>query len=531
MSSAVPTHAPIAIMATRTRAVRGQAPRAQTAQHAQTAQQAQPADEGRGARAPRGARGARGAGAGRGAQKAAAAPRTPRKTAAAARRKRKAGSATAPSVGETTFGETTFGAPCKTAQPPCPRIECSVCETVLRQPQLYTQPALAAMLLARAAQAEPEVQAKAEGQAEDKAESKASAEVKALAEVKVEAEVKALAEARAGVLTECACGETTSVCFECLALHMRSSRTATSACMCCKEALGEPEARFVLVAVSPKGLSDADESLLALIGRQAAMRAAAMRTNCPCHGIPMVRRSQRYFVPDQERATLRQLSECAKAHPVACVQCFSDCRKDEDCRCRRGTWRANPYYREPGGSVRTRRNDEITPAMAVAFINRLLDEPAAHVECLCGTLLFKTVDCHEVACKCGADVCVACGRAEYRTGTDSALRGHYSKDNADGSAPCLMFAHDYSVRFGGAYLNISCPCHSSEGDHPTSTQPACHGLNHDCTDPDHQQWRECYNGNRRVVHARRFLGYLSGSAAYQAACSAYLRHPQRMSFE
>jgi hypothetical protein len=301
--------------------------------------------------------------------------------------------------------------------------------------------------------------------------------------------------------------------------------------MRCKEALGEPEARFVLASVSPAGLSEADESLLALIGRQVATRAAAMRVDCPCHGVPMVRVSQRYFMPDGARVTPAQLAQCADEHPVACARCFSDCAQGTDCRCRRGRWRVNPFYRQPGGSLRTLRNDEITPAMAVAFIHHLLDEPAAHVECLCGTLLLKTVDCHEVACKCGADVCVACGRAEYRTGTESALVGHYSKFNEDGFAPCPMFERYYSVRFGGARLDMDCPCRSSEGDHPNSDGPACHGLQHDCTDPDHRQWRECYNGNRRVMHARRFVAHLMSSSAYQAACAAYLNHPQRLSFE
>ena len=330
------------------------------------------------------------------------------------------------------------------------------------------------------------------------------------------------------MLTACGCGSSVIVCLPCLVAHIRTSRSSTSACMDCSRQFGNDIAHAML-SFETGHLCRSDEHVMAQLAVRSAMQSANTRTVCPCHGTPMVRK-EFYFVPDADAAASAQLkrgpetggSKATITHAPLCASCLQPCSLVDKCECTQPEYQENPFFRRADGACRLARNNEITPADAVGFIQRLWDMPTGPVECVCGTMVYRTVDCHETACHCGFHVCFACGYAGFDTGVGSTLSHHYY-----GAGACPMFPLEFRVRAKGKHLTERYPCRSFDGMYmATKNGPVCHGYNFDCTDPTHRPWLDVYDGNRRAAQGEGFVRHLKGTAAYAAAAKALASQPE-----
>jgi hypothetical protein len=174
---------------------------------------------------------------------------------------------------------------------------------------------------------------------------------------------------------------------------------------------------------------------------------------------------------------------------------------------------------------RLRRNDELGPADVRTFLANLWEMPAGPVQCVCGTFLLRTVDCHQTACSCGFKCCFACGLAGFG---HAALEGHYDLPGIAGTLPCAMFPAEYRVRSGGVELGTPYPCLPADSAFyavPNSSM-ACHGhRGTDCRHPDHRSWISLYDANRRAAQAEGFVRHLKGTPLYAAAARYLAKQP------
>jgi hypothetical protein len=360
------------------------------------------------------------------------------------------------------------------------------------------------------------------------------------------------------VLTTCECGRRCKACLPCIVQQMRETRKSTSVCMRCPQTFGPETVRALLGSMQhvhasgvssdalglssaapgvigglATGLSLADVNLVEQVTAQAGIREANMHAKCACHGALVLRDGNRYVLPEmikdkrnRAKAAAKKATETAskkeaggdevEVHERLCCKCLQPCRTS-DCDCAVATYRENPYFRQPG-MRRLFRNHEITPDMATHFIRTLWDMAAGPVECVCGTWLLRTVDCHETKCACGFSVCFACGYAGYDPGGTQPLDGHFDDPGVNGVEPCAMFPTEYRVWSGGVDMHLPCPCRPSDGEflRPHLGQ-TCHGHSNDCKHPEHRKWISLYDANRRTVQAQRFVQFLKGTPAHAAA--------------
>jgi hypothetical protein len=323
--------------------------------------------------------------------------------------------------------------------------------------------------------------------------------------------------------------------------HVHASGVSSDALGLSSDALGPSSAAPGVIGSHVSGLSLADVNLVEQVTAQAGIREANMHAKCACHGALVLRDGNRYVLPEmikdkrnRAKAAAKKAKETASiqepggdevgVHERLCCKCLQPCRTSE-CDCAVATYRENPYFRQPG-MRRLFRNHEITPDMATHFIRTLWDMAAGPVECVCGTWLLRTVDCHETKCACGFSVCFACGYAGYDPGGTRPLDGHFDDPVVAGTEPCAMFPTEYRVWSGGVDMHLPCPCRPSDGEFLRSHRgQACHGHGNDCKHPEHRKWISLYDANRRAVQAQRFVQFLKGTPAHAAASRELAAQP------
>ena len=331
------------------------------------------------------------------------------------------------------------------------------------------------------------------------------------------------------VFSTCGCGRRAKVCLPCVVRQMRETRRSTSVCMECPHKVDVPAVQAMLAIAGGTGaVTTADNGLVDQIAEHAALQAANMHVPCPCHGTVLDRVGKRFVQPTS--ATLpgskgKAAHAAVPGHEPLCATCLQPCGLADECECREPQFRENPYFRQPG-MRQVARNHEITPELARHFLQTLWDMPAGPVQCVCGTWLLRTVDCHEVTCKCGHVVCYACARAGYDAGRTKPLEGHFDFPGPTGAEPCAMFPIEYRVTVGGLRLDQRCPCRSSDGEFASvSGTAACHGHRSDCRRPEHRKWISLYDANRRAAQAQAFVEHLKGTPAYEAAAEELGKQP------